>query len=107
MGGWVGAVCTLLVWMSFGSFSLRELTCMYCVSLALLTARFCLEVFYVSCIHFHLFIHSGEPVWSSGKALGWQADDFGLITRFGSFLSLKSETERSPELSCRINTQGS
>ena len=35
-GGWVGAVCTF--WyecMSFGSFSLRELTCMHCVYLAL------------------------------------------------------------------------
>ena len=34
-GGWVEAVCTLLVLMSFGSFSLRELTCMHCVYLAL------------------------------------------------------------------------
>ena len=35
--GWVGAVCTLLVCMSFGSFSLRELTCrpMHCLYLAL------------------------------------------------------------------------
>ena len=35
-GGWVGAVCTF--WyecLSFGSFSLRELTCMHCVYLAL------------------------------------------------------------------------
>ena len=29
--GWVGSVCISLVWVSFGSFSLRELTCMHCV----------------------------------------------------------------------------
>ena len=26
------------------------------------------------------------PVWPSGKALGWQADDVGSILRFGSSL---------------------
>ena len=38
--GWVGRSCLcLLVWVSFGSFSLRELTCMHCVSLALWTHK--------------------------------------------------------------------
>ena len=38
--GWVGRGCLyLLVWMSFGSFSLRELTCMHCVYLVLWTCK--------------------------------------------------------------------
>ena len=69
-GGWVGAVCTF--WyecMSFGSFSLQELTCMHCVlackSLHVCTvciwrcehARFCVEVF-LCAIYTFSFIHS-------------------------------------------------
>ena len=57
-GGWVGAVCTFLVSVSFGSF-------LACESLHVCTvriwrcehARFCLEVFYALYINFHSFTH--------------------------------------------------
>ena len=54
-------VCTLLVWMSFGSFGLWELTCMHCVYLALWTHK----VLCGSClcsIYAFSFIHSNH--WS-------------------------------------------
>ena len=46
--------------MSFGSFSLRELTCMHSVYLRCEHARFCVEVFYALYINFHSFIHSNR-----------------------------------------------
>ena len=55
-GGWVGAVCILLIWMSFGSFSLRELTvCTVCVWHCE-HARFFLWKFFMR--HIKFFIHS-------------------------------------------------
>ena len=54
-------VCTLLAWMSFGSFGLSELTCMHCVYLALWTHK----VLCGSClcsIYTFSFIHSNH--WS-------------------------------------------
>ena len=62
MGGWVGAVCTF--WydsVSFGSFSLRELTCV-CVSGAVNTQGFVWKFFYALYINFHSFIQ--RPVVS-------------------------------------------
>ena len=58
--GWVGRSCLyLLVWVSFGSFSLRELTCVCTVCIWRCEhARFCVEVFYALYINFHSFIHS-------------------------------------------------
>ena len=58
--GWVGRSCLyFLVWVSFGSFSLRELTCMHCVYLALWTRKvLCGSFFYALYINFHSFIHS-------------------------------------------------
>ena len=42
---WVEAVCRLMVWMSCGTFSLWELTCMHCVCIWCCEhARFCMEV---------------------------------------------------------------
>ena len=58
--GWVGRSCLyFLVWVSFGSFSLRELTCMYCVYLVLWTRKvLCGSFFYALYINVHSFIHS-------------------------------------------------
>ena len=56
-GRWVGAVCTLIVWMSFGSFSLWELTCVHCEYLALWTRKVLCGSF--ECAIYKLsFIHS-------------------------------------------------
>ena len=50
--GWVGRNCLyFLVWVSFGSFSLRELTCMHCVYLALWTRKCFMR-------YIHVFTHS-------------------------------------------------
>ena len=45
-GWWIGAVCTLLVWMPFGSFTLRELTCRHCEYLTLWTCKVLCGRFY-------------------------------------------------------------
>ena len=55
--GWVGRSCLyFLVWVSFGSFSLRELTCMHCVYLALWTCKVLCGSFFMRYIK--NFIHS-------------------------------------------------
>ena len=51
VGGWVGAVCTLLIWMSFGSFRLWEPACMCCVYLALWTCKLLCAIKKKSFIH--------------------------------------------------------
>ena len=54
---WVGRSCLyFLVWVSFGSFSLRELTCMHCVYLALWTRKVLCGSF-VCAIYKFSFIH--------------------------------------------------
>ena len=61
--GWVGRSCLyLLVWVSFGSFSLRELTCMHCVYLALWTCKvlcgsFLCAIYKFSFIHSYAAVH--------------------------------------------------
>ena len=62
----VGAVCTLLVWMSFGSFSLWELTCTHCcVCLALWTRKVCviyvLDFFFLNARYKFSLIHKWHP----------------------------------------------
>ena len=57
VGGWVGVVCTWLLWMPFGSFSLRQLTCRHCADLALRTCKVLLGRFHAPCINVHSFIH--------------------------------------------------
>ena len=49
-------LCILPVWMSLGSFSLWEPTCMHCVYLALWTCKVLCGSFYVPHINFHSFI---------------------------------------------------
>ena len=60
--GWVSRSCLyLLVWVSFGSFSLRELTCMHRVYLALWTRKVLCGSFLCAIYKFsfiHSFIHS-------------------------------------------------
>ena len=52
-GWWVGAFCTLWVWMSFGTF--QSLHCMYTVFISFCErARFCMKVFYARDIIFPL-----------------------------------------------------
>ena len=59
--GWVGRSCLyFLVWVSFGSFSLREFTCMHCVYLALWTRKVLCGSFLCAIYKFsfiHSFIH--------------------------------------------------
>ena len=56
--GWVGRSCLyFLVWVSFGSFSLWELTCMHCVYLALWTCKVLCGSFLCTVYKFSL-IHS-------------------------------------------------
>ena len=56
--GWVGRSCLyLLVWVSFGSFSLRELTCMHCVYLVRWTRKVLCGSFLCAIYKFS-FIHS-------------------------------------------------
>ena len=76
MGGWVGAVCTLLVWMSLGSFSLRELTCMHCVYLALWTRKVLCGSFFTH--YMYIFIHSRKP-WQ------WQKHHGKVLTMLGQW----------------------
>ena len=61
----------LLVWVSFGSFSLRELTCMHCVYLApwprkVLCGSFLCAIY----INFHSFIHSLSELTQDRTASG-------------------------------------
>ena len=69
--GWVGRSCLyLLVWVSFGSLSLRELTCMHCVYLALWTRKVLCGSFYALYILKKSFIHSViEPCFGIGHNL--------------------------------------
>ena len=56
--GWVGRSCLyFLVWVSFGSFSLQELTCMHCVYLVLRTRKVLCGIFYALYIYTFSFIH--------------------------------------------------
>ena len=55
--GWViGAVCTFWYECPLVVFSLRELTCMYCVSGAVITQGFVWKFLYALYINFHSFI---------------------------------------------------
>ena len=58
-GGWVGDVCTLFVWVSFGGFSLWEPTCVCTVCIWHCEhTRFCVEVLCTIYIHVHSFTQS-------------------------------------------------
>ena len=69
---WEGAVYTLLVWMSFGSFSLPrwEPVCIWCCEYA----RFCVEVFYAAYINFHSFIHPSLLIWRQRESHGFHGN---------------------------------
>ena len=57
--GWMGRSCLyFLVWASFGSFSLRELTCMLCVYLVLWTRKVLCGSLFLCAIYKFAFIQN-------------------------------------------------
>ena len=70
-GGWKQSCSTLLVWMSFGRFSLPKA----CVYLLLWTwKRFCVEVFYAAYINFYSFIHLSLLIWRQKESHGFHGN---------------------------------
>ena len=67
-GGGGRSCLYLLVWVSFGSFSLRELTCMHCVYLALWTSKVLCGSFLYAIYKFS-FIHSRASMRKTTKRL--------------------------------------
>ena len=101
---WVGDVCSLLVWMSFDSFSLWELTYMHCVYLALWTRKVLCGIslhsfliFYSLYINFHSFIHTSTGVPSPTQTRFTMSKLITFSQKLSSFESISTPT---PQLTC-------